>query len=101
MEITFHAHHAAMSPRLQRRARQGVTKLAERLGRPVDALIRFEEDGPTRRVEITLHAPRRRPLIAEARERYTGTALSEALERLAVQVEHARRKRLARRAARV
>ena len=58
---------------MRRRAGLGVAKLAERLGRPVDA------DGPvrgrravTRRVEIMLHAPRRKPLVATARRRYTG-----------------------------
>lgn len=101
MEIILHGHHAPMSPRLQRRAREGVSKLARRLGRPVDAVVRFEEDGPTRRVEITLHAPRRKPIIAEARARYTGTALGEALDRLGVQIDRVRRRRLARRLARV
>lgn len=100
MEIIFHAHHAPLSPRLQRRARLHVAKLARRLGRPVDARVRFEEDGPMRRVEITLHAPRRKPLIASAGARYTGSALTEALERLEAQVEHARKRRLARRVAR-
>jgi ribosome-associated translation inhibitor RaiA len=99
MEIIFHAHHAPMSPRLQRRAREGVDKLARRMGRPVDAVIRFEEDGPAHRVEIMLHAPRRKPLVAEARRRYAGTALNEALERLTAQVARVRRKRLARRTA--
>jgi ribosome-associated translation inhibitor RaiA len=100
MEIIFHAHHAPMSQRLQRRARLHLAKLAKRLGRPVDATVRFEEDGPTRRVEIVLHAPRRTPIVAAADGRYTGTALNEALARLAAQVDRARRKRLARRVAR-
>ena len=97
MEITFHGHHSPMSPRLQRRAREGVAKLAKRLGHPVDATIRFEEDGPTRRVEIMLHAPRRKAIVAEAGGRYTGSALTEALERLRTQINAVRRKRLARR----
>jgi ribosome-associated translation inhibitor RaiA len=100
MEVIFHARHAPMSDRLQRRARLGVTKLADRLGHPVEATVRFEEDGPTRRVEITLHAPRRKPLIATGAERYAGVALSEALHRLETQVETVRRKRIARRASR-
>ncbi len=100
MNVIFHAHHAPISDRMQRRARRGVAKLAERLGRPVHAVIRFEEDGLTRRVEIMLHAPRRKPLIAAATRRYTGVALSEALARLETQVETQRRKRLARRLAR-
>lgn len=100
MKVIFHAHHAPISDRMRRRARQRVTKLAERLGRPVDAVIRFEDDGPARRVEIMLHAPRRKPLVATASQRYTGVALSAALDRLEAQVETQRRKRLARRTAR-
>lgn len=100
MNVIFHSHHAPMSDRLRRRARSGVTRLAKRLGRPVDAVIRFEEDGPTRRVEIMLHAPRRKPLVAAAGGRYTGPALTVALDRLATQVDTQRRKRLARRTAR-
>jgi hypothetical protein len=93
MDVIFHAHHAPMSDGMRRRARRGVAKLAARLGRPVDAVIRFEDDGPTRRVEIMLHAPRRKPLVAAASQRYTGVALGEALKRLATQVEAQRRKR--------
>jgi ribosome-associated translation inhibitor RaiA len=100
MEVIFHAHHAPMSDRMRRRARQGVAKLAERLGRPVDAVVRFEDDGPARRVEIMLHAPRRKPLVATATGRHAGPALTEALDRLESQVETLRRKRLARRTAR-
>ena len=99
MEVIFHAHHAPMSDRMRRRARVGVTRLAERLGRPVDAVIRFEDDGPVKRVEILLHAPRRKPIVAAASMRYTGVALGEALDRLAAQVETQRCKRLARRTA--
>jgi ribosome-associated translation inhibitor RaiA len=99
MKVIFHAHHAPISDRMRRRARLGVAKLAERLGRPVDAVIRFEVDGPTRRVEIMLHAPRRKPIIAAGAQRYTGPALGEALHRLEAQVETQRRKRLARRSA--
>lgn len=97
MKVIFHAHHAPMSDRMRRRARVGVARLAERLGRPVDAVIRFEDDGPARRVEIMLHAPRRKPLVATASRRYTGVALTEALDRLETQVETQRHKRLARR----
>ncbi len=99
MKVIFHAHHASMSDRIRRRARLGVVKLAERLGHPVDAVIRFEDDGPARRVEIMLHAPRRKSLVATASRRYTGVALTEALDRLETQVETQRRKRLARRTA--
>lgn len=100
MEVLFHAQHDPMSDRLQRRARQRVNALARRLGHAVDAIVRLDEDGPAHRVEITLHAPRRKSLVATAADRYAGTALSEALLRLEAQVETVRRKRLARRVTR-
>ncbi len=98
MEILFQGHHAPMPPRLQRRAREGVAKVARRLARPVDAVVRFERDGPAHRVEITLHATRRKPIVAEGRARFTGSALRDALDHLGTQVDRVRRRRLARRA---
>ena len=96
MDVIFHAHHAVMSPRLRRRAEQALARLADRLALPVDALVRFEQDGPGHRVEIVLTAPRRKPMIAEGRQRYAGSALTEALARLETQIETSRRKRRAR-----
>jgi ribosome-associated translation inhibitor RaiA len=93
MEIIFHAHHAAISPRLQLRAERGLRKTVSRLGRAVDAIARFEEDGPTRRVELVLHAPRGKRLVASAEGRAFGPALTAALGRLGTQVEHVRRKK--------
>jgi ribosome-associated translation inhibitor RaiA len=93
MEIIFHAHHATISSRMQQRAEQSIRKLVQRLGRPADAVIRFEEDGPTRRVEVILHAPRARRLFAQAEGRYFGPALTAALHRLDAQVLRARRVR--------
>ena len=65
MEILFQSHHAQVSDRMRERARTAVTKLGARLARAVNAVVRFESDGPTRRVEIVLHAPRRRAMVAE------------------------------------
>jgi ribosome-associated translation inhibitor RaiA len=95
MEIIFHAHHAAISPRLQERAERSLRKTVERLGRAVDAIVRFEEDGPTRRVELVLHAARGRRLVASAEARAFGPALTAALARLGAQVTHVRRPRKA------
>jgi ribosome-associated translation inhibitor RaiA len=86
MEIIFHAHHAAISPRLQQRADASLRKMVVRLGRAVDAIVRVEEDGPTRRVELVLHAPRGRRLVAQGEARYFGPALTVALGRLGAQV---------------
>jgi ribosome-associated translation inhibitor RaiA len=93
MEIIFHSHHAAISPRLQQRAEQSIHKLVERMGRAVDAVIRFEEDGPTRRVEVLLHAPRGRRLVARGEGRNFGPALTAALDRLSARVDRVRTRR--------
>ena len=95
MEIIFHSHHADISPRMQQRADQGIRKIVARLGRAVDAVVRFESDGPTRRVEIVLHAARGRRLVARGEGRNFGPALASALERLGARVGHVRRTRKA------
>ena len=100
MEIIFHAHHAVMSPRLRARAERIVEKLAARLARPVDAIVRFEQDGPIRRVEITLHAPRRRALITEGFARSYGPALAEAAACMQSRIGRLRRTPKAHRGAR-
>jgi ribosome-associated translation inhibitor RaiA len=91
MQIIFHSHHASVSDRLRLRAEHGVRKLATRLGGTVDAVIRFEGDGSTRRVEIVMHASRRRRLVAGGEGRYLGPALSEAIDGLRDQIDRARR----------
>lgn len=91
MEIIFHAHHAVISPNIRKRAEHAVIKLAERVRRPVDAIVRLEQDGPIRRVEIVLHAPRRRPLVAEGFNRNYGPALQEAVGRMEAQLARLKR----------
>jgi len=93
MEIIFHAHHAAITPRLRQRADTSIRKIVARLGRVVDAVVRVEEDGPTRRVELVIHAPRGRRLIAHGEGRSFGPALTLALGKLGAQVAHAKRTR--------
>jgi ribosome-associated translation inhibitor RaiA len=93
MQIIFHAHHATVSDRLRLRAEHGVRKLGTRLGGAVDAVIRFKDDGPTRRVEIVMHASRHRRLVAEGESRYFGLALTRAVDGIREQVDHARRAR--------
>ncbi|MGH7664961.1 MAG: HPF/RaiA family ribosome-associated protein [Gemmatimonadaceae bacterium] len=91
MEIVFHAHHAVISDRMRTRVERAIEKLAHRLRRTVTAVVRFEQDGPTRRVEILLQTPRQPDLVAEGRSRYYGPALNESVEKLRRQI--ARRKR--------
>ena len=92
MDIIFHGHHADASEHMRQRAAAGVRRIARRLDGAVDASIRFEQDGPVRRVEIVLHAPRHRRLVAEAEGRFYGPAISEALVRLQAQIAGVRRK---------
>jgi ribosome-associated translation inhibitor RaiA len=101
VEIVFQSHHANVTDRLRLAARRGLEKLASRLTRPVGAVVRFEEDGRLRRVEVVLQA-RGRQLIAEAEGRYYGPALSQALAHLESRLRRVRRPvaQRARRAAR-
>ena len=82
MEIIFHAHHATISNQMRERAARAIEKVARRVDRVVDAVVRFEGDGPDKRVEITLHAAPQRRMVAEGRGRYFGPALNFATERL-------------------
>ena len=91
MEIIFHAHRAVISAPMRQRAESHIAKIAGRMRRLVDAIVRFEQDGPVRRVEVVLHAPRMRPLIGQGFGRTYGPALTEALDN--VQSQIARRKR--------
>ena len=91
MDIIYHSHHATISPRLRLRTEQGIQKLERRLGRISSATARFEEDGPSRRVELTVSAWRGRRFVAEASGRYFGPVLGEALSRIGKQIAHVKR----------
>jgi hypothetical protein len=91
VQIIFHSHHAVISPRMRLRAEKLVARLSNRIGHPVNAIVRFEQDGPTRRVELLLQRPRRRPLVAEGFGRTYGPALGAAAARLDAQIEHRKR----------
>ena len=103
MLIMFHAHHAEVSDHMRRRAEQALRKVARRARRPVDAAIRFQQDGSVRRVELTLHTAGGRRYVARSEDRFFGSALADAARRLAMQVDHTKRtpKARARRRARV
>lgn len=97
MEIIFHTHHAAVSDHMRRRTEAAVRRAALRLARAVDAIIRFEQDGPVKRVEIVLHSPRQRDLVARGEGKFFGPAFAGAMEKLTNQI---RRMRASRRTAR-
>jgi ribosome-associated translation inhibitor RaiA len=85
MDVIFHAHHAVVSERLRQRAERAVERVAARMKRTVDAVVRFEGDGRTRRVEIEVHAPRHRRIVAKGSGAFFGPALGEAIGRLEAQ----------------
>ena len=95
MEIIFQAHHATVSDGLREQAERAVRKAAERLTRVVDAVVRFENDGPMRRVEIILHAPRQKRFIASGTAARFNAALSTAVSRLEAQMRQHKRSRQA------
>ena len=91
MDVIFHSHNAVISEPLRSRAESVIRKLESRSARAVRAIVRFEQDGPTRRVEIEMHASRRRPLISNGYGRTYGAALSEAVHNLQAQLARSKR----------
>jgi hypothetical protein len=90
MEIVFH-NHAPISDNMRRRAEAALRKVARRARRTVDGVIRFEQDGPMRRVELALHAAGGRRYVARSEDRYFGNALADAARRLTMQLDHTKR----------
>ena len=93
MEIVFQSHHATVSDRLRGRAVLGLGKLARRVPGVVDATVRFEQDGTARVVELAMHAPGRRHLVARASGRHWGPAITDALAQLENQIGNVKRTR--------
>jgi ribosome-associated translation inhibitor RaiA len=91
VEIIFQAHNASVSPELRERAARAVARTAARMRGAVDAVIRFEEDGPDRRVLLQLRHARQRPLVSEATAGRYDDALSNAITRLESQLRQAKR----------
>ena len=91
MDVIFHSHNAVISERLRTRAESIIHKLETRVWHPVRATVRFEQDGPTRRVEIVMRASRRRPLISNGYGRSYGPALAEAVDNLQAQLARTKR----------
>ena len=91
MQIMFQAHHAVISDHMRNRAERAVRKLARKLVRAVDAIIRFETDGKVRVVELIFNAPGKRSLVAKGTARNYGPALAEAAARMDRQVSRLKR----------
>lgn len=90
MEVVIHAHRSSVTDALRSRADEGVRRCAEHLRRAVDADICFARDGVERTVEISLHAPRARRLVACGAAPSHDAALGIALDRLDAQVRRLR-----------
>jgi ribosome-associated translation inhibitor RaiA len=91
MEIVFHTHHASVSDHMRHRAEQALRKVARRARRPVDAVIRFRQDGRSKGVELVLHTASGRRYVARSESRFFGTALADASRRLTMQIDHTKR----------
>jgi ribosome-associated translation inhibitor RaiA len=91
MDILIQSHHAVVSESMMLRTERLVRRLARKTERVVTATIRFEQDGPTRRVELIFLLPQRVRLAAKAESRNYGPALIEAGHHMEAQL--LRRKR--------
>ncbi|MBL0939943.1 MAG: HPF/RaiA family ribosome-associated protein [Gemmatimonadaceae bacterium] len=93
MEIILQAHHADVPESLRTQAEEAIRRVAARLHKVANAIVRFVGDGQTRRVEIVLRGSRYRELVAVADAREFAPALNTAVHRLESQVARARRSR--------
>ena len=91
MELVFSHRGIALTQSMLKKAEVAVRKAAERIPRATGATVRFEEDGPERRVEIVFNGPRGTRLVAAAVGRYWGPALNSALLTLGRQASKERR----------
>lgn len=91
MEIVHQIHDADISDRMKKRAELALLKAARRAARPQDAVIRFQQDGAVRRVEMTLHTAAGRRYVARSDAAYFGSALTDAARKLAMQLDHSKR----------
>ena len=98
MEIILHAHNAEIPDSLREQAEAAIRRIANRLRRVVNAIVRFVGDGQTRRVEIVLQSPRSGSIFAQADAREFAPALATAVQRLESQVARARTQRKSRNA---
>jgi ribosome-associated translation inhibitor RaiA len=92
VDIIFHAHHAVISDRLQGKAVRALEQLAKRNPTVRDIVVRFEQDGPSRRVEVVAHLARNRRVVGEGTGHTFGPALSQALIHLSAQLAHIKRR---------
>jgi len=90
VEIVFSHRGIAVTESMLKKAERAILKAAERVPRATGALVRFDEDGPERRVEIVFTAPQGVRLVASTSGRYWGPALDGALVKLVRQASKER-----------
>lgn len=86
MEIQFHGHQTEITDGLRAKATEGVQKLADHLGRAVDADVWFSEDGVKKTVEVVLRGPHYDNLIGKSDGKYHEPALTDAIAKLDAQI---------------
>jgi len=91
VELNFSHRGVDLTQSMLKKAERAVLKAAERIPRATGATVRFDADGPERRVEIVFTAPRGTRLVATAAGRYWGPALNAALIKLVRQASKERR----------
>ncbi|MFI5310969.1 MAG: HPF/RaiA family ribosome-associated protein [Gemmatimonadales bacterium] len=92
----LHNHRAEVSDAIRRKVELMVARAALRFRGAMKAVVRFEEDGRVRRVEVVLHLSRREPVVALGEGRFFGPASAQALARLGEQLRHGKSRRKAR-----
>lgn len=86
MHMQFHGRQTEITDSLRLRAEEGARKLTEHLPRLNAADVWFDEDGAMKTVEIKLHGPRRKTLVAKAEAKYHEAALTDAIAKLDAQI---------------
>ena len=86
MDIQFHGHQTEITDSFRTRATEGVQKLVEHLGRPVDADVWVDGEGVKKTVELVLHAPHYDKLVAKGDGKYHEPALSDAMTKMDAQI---------------
>ncbi len=86
MDIQIHGHHTELTDSLRLKAEEGARKLADHLKRAVNADIWFAENGVMKTVEIVLHAPKYKNLVAKADAKYHEPALAGAVAKMDAQI---------------
>ena len=93
MHIILHAHHAVISESLRSQTESAMERVATRMRKIANSIVRFIGDGPTHRVEIELHGTRSRPLVAHGDGPDFAPALAQAVHRIERQIARVRTQR--------